>query len=444
MELSYGVAGAPGGACSGACSGARLSPTIGSAFERSLWLLVEVVQTCNPTILSFRSVSKEAVSQSISLKTQTCSATYKFLRVIHRDSIQDKCYRQVGITTEPQSVAKMGSRRPPADATSDSSTSTSSSSSDEDSSKRKRKLKAAASKAAATKKRRSADSTSPRAAAGDASGARGIGATAGSAGPSAGAVQAPAPSTAAADKLAAKRAKADALMAKLTAKLDATSNAAKRLALQDKMLKLLPKCTPQPQAANPKSAFGPATSPGSAGPISTSSIGSGFQFKLARTPKAATAPPPAALQGPEELARRRQRQQRFAGSGVVEEDDEVGQGRGARACACRVDKGAPGLSGKCGQAPGAGARGSEGGAALAHTQRAVADMKRVTRTGAGAPRWLMDPCPACRALPSRNPTNCTSNSHHCLHFATPATAPQSLHFPPLPATSRHPCRLTRC
>ncbi|KAG2444286.1 hypothetical protein HXX76_001043 [Chlamydomonas incerta] len=230
----------------------------------------------------------------------------------------------------------MGSRRPPAgdNASSDSSASrdSPSSSSDDESSKRKRKLAKAAAKAAAatTKRRRSADSASPAPVPGAAAGKRPAAGAAGSAADAnetrggaagsasaagAGQAAAPAAPTAAADPLAAKRAKADALMAKLTAKLEATSNPAKRLALQDKMLKLLPKCTPQPTPpAKPKAAAGPTVSHG---------LGAGFQFKLARTPKAAFAPPPAALQGPEELARRRQRQQRFAGSGAAEEDDEA-------------------------------------------------------------------------------------------------------------------------
>ncbi|KAG2425749.1 hypothetical protein HYH02_014965 [Chlamydomonas schloesseri] len=238
----------------------------------------------------------------------------------------------------------MGSRRPPAASSSDSSSSSSpSSSSDDESTKRKRKLKTAAK---AAKKRRSAD-TSPavrpsEAAAGTrpannagacagadgavTTGARGVatGSACTSTSAGAGAGGATQASPTAADKRAAKRAKADALMAKLTAKLEATSNPAKRLALQDKMLQLLPKCTPQQQPQPPQPAAKPKAAAAAAGLAGGSRDAGGFQFKLARTPKAAIAPAAvaAALQGPEELARRRQRAQRFAGGGTVEDEED--------------------------------------------------------------------------------------------------------------------------
>ncbi|KXZ46429.1 hypothetical protein GPECTOR_43g865 [Gonium pectorale] len=125
------------------------------------------------------------------------------------------------------------------------------------------------------------------------------------------------------------RARADALMAKLTAKLEATSDAKKRLAIQTKMLRLLPKCTPAPpqpalQVGAGKAAPGPASN--AAGSASGGGT-AGFQFRIQRTPKAAIVPAAgtAALGGPEEAARRRLRQQRFgdAGAAGAEGDDQA-------------------------------------------------------------------------------------------------------------------------
>ncbi|KAG2486325.1 hypothetical protein HYH03_015029 [Edaphochlamys debaryana] len=135
----------------------------------------------------------------------------------------------------------------------------------------------------------------------------------------AGPAKQPAAPAAAADPAAVKRAKADALMARLTAELEATTDAKKRLALQSKMLGLMPKCTPPPAPA-PKPAAAPTAA---AAGTCRAAAGSGFQFKLQRTPKAALPLAAPAADTPEERARRRQRMERFgAGGAAAEEEDE--------------------------------------------------------------------------------------------------------------------------
>lgn len=150
--------------------------------------------------------------------------------------------------------------------------------------------------------------------------------------------QGPQPPTAQEQK-DAKRAKADALLAKLTAKLESTTNSKKRLALQGKILKLLPMCTP-PEKAGGQSGVGNGQGSGNSGSggcgggvvAGGSGAGGGggggvaavqFPFRQRKTPTAA-AGLQAAPGGPEEEARRRQRQQRFGGGAAGEEDEEVG------------------------------------------------------------------------------------------------------------------------
>ncbi|GFR51188.1 hypothetical protein Agub_g13531 [Astrephomene gubernaculifera] len=144
---------------------------------------------------------------------------------------------------------------------------------------------------------------------------------------------------AAADKAAAKRARADALLGRLTDKLEATKDPSKRLALQAKMLRILPKCTPpQPMPAATKAAPGGMSATPSGGAPETSG---GFVFKLQRTPKsAATLNLSAAAVtagGPADEARRRLRQQRF--SHAAEEGSDA-----AAADAVLVESGGVGTS----------------------------------------------------------------------------------------------------
>ncbi|GLI60790.1 hypothetical protein VaNZ11_003024 [Volvox africanus] len=128
----------------------------------------------------------------------------------------------------------------------------------------------------------------------------------------------------AARKAAAKRARADKLPARISKKLRKTIGGKKKLALQDKMLRLLPKCSPlQPE---PKTAASLPTCLNTArgGTATTSSQsnthtrhpGTGFPLKLLRTLKAA----PHALTEPsraEEDARLQLRQHRFGAFGAA-------------------------------------------------------------------------------------------------------------------------------
>ncbi|GIL50604.1 hypothetical protein Vafri_6733 [Volvox africanus] len=124
----------------------------------------------------------------------------------------------------------------------------------------------------------------------------------------------------AARKAATKLARADELLARLSKKLRTTVDDKKKLALQEKMLRLLPKCSPQqpePKAAASLStcmntARGVTAATSSRSNTRTSHPGTGFPLKLLRTPKAA----PHALTEPsraQEDARLRLRQHRFGG-----------------------------------------------------------------------------------------------------------------------------------
>ncbi|PNH10916.1 Leukocyte receptor cluster member 8 [Tetrabaena socialis] len=139
----------------------------------------------------------------------------------------------------------------------------------------------------------------------------------------------------AADQAAATRARADALMARVTAKLAAATDPRKRLALQTKQLKLLPKCTPAPRpaaVAPPPLAKAAAKggkaagNRGNKGADVAAGAGASFQFKVQqRTAKTSMAASAVAFGGPQEEARRRQRAQRFgeADGAGAEEDEQV-------------------------------------------------------------------------------------------------------------------------
>ncbi|GIL81058.1 hypothetical protein Vretifemale_10178 [Volvox reticuliferus] len=125
-------------------------------------------------------------------------------------------------------------------------------------------------------------------------------------------------------KAAAKRAHADELLARLSKKFCTTLNGKKKLALQDKMMRLLPKCSPMqpepkvlgslPTRTNTARGVTVATSLQSS--IRTSHLGTGFPLKLIRTPKAAThvLTEPSSAQ---EDARLRLRQHRFGDSSAA-------------------------------------------------------------------------------------------------------------------------------
>ncbi|GIL81062.1 hypothetical protein Vretifemale_10178, partial [Volvox reticuliferus] len=138
-------------------------------------------------------------------------------------------------------------------------------------------------------------------------------------------------------KAAAKRAHADELLARLSKKFCTTLNGKKKLALQDKMMRLLPKCSPMqpepkvlgslPTRTNTARGVTVATSLQSS--IRTSHLGTGFPLKLIRTPKAAThvLTEPSSAQ---EDARLRLRQHRFGDSSAAAAQEGSPKARSVR------------------------------------------------------------------------------------------------------------------
>ncbi|EFJ45164.1 hypothetical protein VOLCADRAFT_106118 [Volvox carteri f. nagariensis] len=128
---------------------------------------------------------------------------------------------------------------------------------------------------------------------------------------------------------AAKRARADELMARLSKKLRVTTGDKKRLKLQAKMLRVLPKCS-LPQIEPKLSASPPARglATGTAAPgrsMDSSRPAAGCKFELSRTPKAALL---AVTRGSstEEVARLRLRQQRFGDATAAAAQEASGKG----------------------------------------------------------------------------------------------------------------------
>ncbi|GLC69279.1 hypothetical protein PLESTF_000810800 [Pleodorina starrii] len=139
------------------------------------------------------------------------------------------------------------------------------------------------------------------------------------------------PAAAASKNTAAKRARADELLSRLNKKLCTTTDAKKRLALQAKMLRLLPKCSqpepepkPKPPPENPAATTASAAGGGGGTALLSGHSdrpGTSFAFKLLRTPTAALPTAPG-LTGPEEDARRRLRQNRFGDAAAAAQEGQ--------------------------------------------------------------------------------------------------------------------------